>query len=122
MGRRLAGMTNVRLAVMSVAIQNPRLNCWPVFIITGTLEVLFGSGSSPLLDETLEYLTVHHSERVVSEQVAETLLQLLRRDRETTARMLHELGLPTRTLPTSQKALLEQLVRLTTLGGAPKEE
>jgi PAS domain S-box-containing protein len=85
-----------------------------------SLEVLFGEGGSPLLDETLEYLTLHHSERVVSEQLAETLLHMLRRDRETTARVMEELGLPTRTLPTSQTSLLEQLVRLTTAGTKPK--
>jgi PAS domain S-box-containing protein len=84
-----------------------------------SLEVLFGAGSSPLLEETLEYVTVHHSEQVMREQLAVTLLQLLRRDRETTARIIDELGLPTRTLPTSQKTLLAQLVHLIIPGGKP---
>lgn len=85
-----------------------------------SLEVLFGEGGSPLLDETLEYVTMHQSERVLSEQLAETLLQLLRRDRATTTRLIHELGLPTRTLPTSHKSLVEQLAHLTMTGAKPK--
>jgi PAS domain S-box-containing protein len=87
-----------------------------------SLEVLFGAGRSPLLDETLEYLTVHQSEQVLSEQLAETLLQLLRRDRDITTRIMQELGLPTRTLPTSHKTLGEQLARLTVSGSESKGE
>lgn len=85
-----------------------------------SLEVLFGEGGSPLLDETLEYVTMHQSERVLSEQLAETLLQLLRRDRATTTRLIHELGLPTRTLSTSHQSLVEQLAHLTMTRAKPK--
>ena len=73
------------------------------------LEVVMGTGSTAVLDETLRYLAAGHRERVVARQLAEMLLHVLARDVGTIERILGELAHPPKPLSTSQRKLLEGL-------------
>jgi PAS domain S-box-containing protein len=73
------------------------------------LEVVMGTGSPAVFDETLRYLAAGHRERVVARQLAETLLHVLARDADTIERILGELAHPPKALSTSQRKLLESL-------------
>jgi PAS domain S-box-containing protein len=73
------------------------------------LEVVLGTGSTAVLDETLRYFAASHRERVVARQLAETLLHVLARDVGTIEHILGELAHPPKPLSTSQRKLLEGL-------------
>ena len=73
------------------------------------LEVVMGTGSTAVFDETLGYLSASHRERVVARQLAETLLHVLASDVGTIERILGELEHPPKPLATSQRKLLEGL-------------
>jgi PAS domain S-box-containing protein len=77
------------------------------------LEVVLGTGSTAVLDETLRYLSASHRERVVARQLAETLLHVLARDVATIEGILGELEHPPKPLATSQRKLLEGLAAFT---------
>ena len=76
------------------------------------LEVILGSGSTTLMDETIAYLTRIHRERVVVCQLIEALGYLLQRDRASIERILGGLDLLPQSISNTQQKLLEQLMQL----------
>jgi PAS domain S-box-containing protein len=81
------------------------------------LDVVLGEGSTEALEETIVYLTASYRERVVSQQLARVLLQLLDLDVAKMERALREVGHPIPPLVGEQKRVVEQLADVEKLTG-----
>lgn len=112
-GRRFGGLNQRQIGSYETGVADPSLDLLLAIHERGyPLSYILGTEREALLDETLNHLTRGYSRQVMIEQLAEAVRGIAVHERESMARVLHELGLEPTQLTTVQRDALEQAARL----------